>query len=398
MIRMSDTLPSRTSRRQARWAVQIDMSSRDPSRITVLQQEFTVSYKPGDIQALNKRFVTLLETIRRDLRGSTTSLSQDKYDKCLNKLRDIGADAYALLPDGMTEYIQELEEELEADEPGRGISLDFTFPPEMALLWEMVYSGDPFGAVDIQQFWGIRYPIGHLFWNTHLRPSIKLRQGVFASIHEQLHHTHSELAKIEEKLRQIREHLQLDVSLQRLEHALFEDDLNEETLLRYFYSHDFTYGIVHFACHCVNPTDTSASQAYLRITADRCQVDLRSGYFKKLAKHKHRFRHRPLVFLNACQSSTPLYLLQSLNFPRNLLTFRAGGVIATACTMPDHFASQFAVYFYHHLLEHAAQRRPAFISEALWQTRRHFLAKDNNPLGLAYGLYAVSSQELRLGD
>lgn len=103
-----------------------------------------------------------------------------------------------------------------------------------------------------------------------------------------------------------------------------------------------------------------------------------------------------MVFLNACESATPLHLLQSMNFPNSLLNFGAGGVIATVCTIPDNFASAFASIFYKHLLEKTSTSMRANIGEALLETRRYFLQEYNNPLGLAYGLYAVSNQQLRI--
>ncbi|MCP4415106.1 MAG: hypothetical protein GY805_00690 [Chloroflexi bacterium] len=86
-----------------------------------------------------------------------------------------------------------------------------------------------------------------------------------------------------------------------------------------------------------------------------------------------------------------------MNYP-----LQAAGVIATACTIPDKFASAFAMEFYRRLLPKAdsgnqmSQMMLINIGEALMETRLHFLKHYNNPLGLAYGLYAVSNQKLRL--
>ena len=130
---------------------------------------------------------------------------------------------------------------------------------------------------------------------------------------------------------------------------------------------------------------------------------------KLLAWQDHGFVNGPFVFLNACGTATPGHLLQTMSFPNEILGFGASGVIATACTMPDNFASSFAVEFYRRLLNMTREKndegtlvdvvRPFAattidIGEAMLQTRLHFLRKHNNPLGLAYGLYAVPYQQL----
>jgi hypothetical protein len=104
-------------------------------------------------------------------------------------------------------------------------------------------------------------------------------------------------------------------------------------------------------------------------------------------------------------------MLQTLSFPTEILNFGAGGVVATACTIHDGFASAFASELYRRLLGQGKDsddskgqgrsRIPSTSSDigvALMETRLHFLEKYNNPLGLAYGLYAVSNQQLRLLD
>lgn len=127
------------------------------------------------------------------------------------------------------------------------------------------------------------------------------------------------------------------------------------------------------------------------------EVQLSLGKFNTLARKHRGFGKRPLIFMNACESATPLHLLQSLNLPTAMLNFGAGSVIATACTLPDNFASAFAAEFYRRLLSKPLTEEQAYIGEALLQTRLHFMTKPyRNPLGLAYGMYALSNQWLRL--
>jgi hypothetical protein len=71
-------------------------------------------------------------------------------------------------------------------------------------------------------------------------------------------------------------------------------------------------------------------------------------------------------------------------------------VIATACVVPDLFASAFAKEFYRKLLTRPAAPATTNIATVLMETRQHFLTEFENPMGLAYGLYAGSDQEFRI--
>jgi hypothetical protein len=75
-----------------------------------------------------------------------------------------------------------------------------------------------------------------------------------------------------------------------------------------------------------------------------------------------------------------------------ILNRGALAVLATLCPVPDYFAHEFARHFYRQLFPADGGRkgvRPCFLAEALLATRRHFLDQYNNPLGLAYVLYAT---------
>jgi hypothetical protein len=86
--------------------------------------------------------------------------------------------------------------------------------------------------------------------------------------------------------------------------------------------------------------------------------------------------------------SNPDHLMQTQSFPNGFLGFGASGVIATACDIPDRFAAAFACEFYKNLLSDSGGRSPT-VSKALLKTRRAFMSEPyNNPLGLAYGLFA----------
>ena len=63
-------------------------------------------------------------------------------------------------------------------------------------------------------------------------------------------------------------------------------------------------------------------------------------------------------------------------------------LVATLCPVPDYFAHTFAKKFYEFLFDFSTPRHQ-YVAEALLATRLHFMQKYNNPLGLAYVLYAV---------
>jgi hypothetical protein len=69
-------------------------------------------------------------------------------------------------------------------------------------------------------------------------------------------------------------------------------------------------------------------------------------------------------------------------------------VLATLCPVPDYFAHAFAAKFYEFLHERlqdttGVHRRYRYLAETLLGTRRYFMEEFNNPLGLAYTLYAM---------
>ena len=69
------------------------------------------------------------------------------------------------------------------------------------------------------------------------------------------------------------------------------------------------------------------------------------------------------------------------DFVRRFMQSGARGVIATECDVPDAFAAAFVRPFYDRVL--AGER----FGRALLATRRHFLDRYRNPVGLLYAAY-----------
>jgi hypothetical protein len=90
--------------------------------------------------------------------------------------------------------------------------------------------------------------------------------------------------------------------------------------------------------------------------------------------------------VNACGTGQQNAAAEPPGFPAQWVGYGALAVLVTLCPVPDHFAHAFAVRFYEELFGDGA--RPGYPAEALLATRRHFMEEFNNPLGLAYVLYA----------
>jgi hypothetical protein len=353
-------------------------------------------FAEGDAMAYNRQLVEILGKLCLLVNRTGITLTADHKREFLQRLRETGEAAYAqFFPSEARKRLQQLD----AKKQPEGLSPTFMIPSARSLFWELLYAGDPLGDTDAEQFWGFRYPIGRMYMGIEDEDTINLQEGVFSAIHDQLVGARAEIEELGRQIAEICDLLGMQLKLKLLDQTIAADALSPDQLIRIMVSDEFRYGLIHLACHCVNPQDAGVAQAFLRLTAHGQELELRLEKLQSVQSRYHLI-HRPLVFLNACESATPGHLLQMLNFPTGMLGFGAGGVIATACAMPDDFASAFAAAFYKRLLDRARRSddMAATIGEALLETRRYFLEEHNNPLGLAYGLYAVATQQLHLGD
>lgn len=174
--------------------------------------------------------------------------------------------------------------------------------------------------------------------------------------------------------------------------------------LQHIFARNERYGLVHFACHC-RPHKSAKRALNLSIGGELITIDeeLILNHLRRKQATGEFDAQGPLVFLNACSTATAE--LNSLaELPVGWIkTQNAKAVIATICDMPDIFAYAFAVKFYSTLVGALKQSKEYWleakdtmrrlpqqdIAEALLETRLYFLNVFNNPLGLAYELYAV---------
>ena len=347
-------------------------------------RQFPINFAEGDIHTFNKLFIAILENLRLDVQKQGIDLNNCPHDY-LTQLRDLGKAAYnKILPTAARKYLKDVEQE----EQKRGLSLTFQTPATFSFFWEMLYAGSPFEVAQ-EQFWGFHYPIGRTYWGElKFSDRIRLQQGILSAIHHKLKYSRQEIEQIKQHLDKACEILQLKLAFELLEQRLPAQDPCIATLIQLFNDEEFKHGIIHFACHCDN------SLLSLTVHEEKLEIELE----ELLIWQDYGFQNRPFVFLNACASATLGNLLQTLKFPTEMLNFGAGGVIATACIIPDNFASAFASKFYEILFHQLARDVPVNIGEVLLETRLFFLNKYNNPLGLAYGLYALSNQQLRLTE
>ncbi|MFO7170089.1 MAG: hypothetical protein DIU80_018860, partial [Chloroflexota bacterium] len=97
---------------------------------------------------------------------------------------------------------------------------------------------------------------------------------------------------------------------------------------------------------------------------------------------------RPLVFLNACEGATQDAFYYDGFMPFFIEECGARGFIGTEVKAPQLLAHDFALRF----LERFGEGRP--VGEILWQLRRYYLEKHNNPLAFNYTLYGLDEVQL----
>lgn len=385
-----DTLESKEVRKETRRALQV-MIFPGVAALIVEGRQFPLTFAENDVQNFNRKFIAILEALRRDVQTRGIDLT-DYAHTYHTQLRDLGRAAYnKVLPRDARTYLAEIE----AQEQTRGLSFTFKTPPTFPLFWEMLYAGQT-SIAEEDLFWGFRYPLGQTYWEYEAPDRVRLQEGVFSAIHERLDASKVETQHLACFLAEISQSLKRPLVLQLLDQVIPLEDLCAERVMALFHHDEFRYGLIHFACHCQDVSAIGATEAFLSFTAHAQEIEM--SLENLLTWQDQGFLHRPFVFLNACESATSNHLLQTLSFPTGILGFGAVGVIATACTIPDNFASAFAAEFYHRLLTKSAPNATANIGEALLETRLHFLQTYNNPLGLAYSLYAVSNQQLKLLD
>lgn len=371
----------------------------DPGWITVPGKKWRQPAAAGDVLTFNADYIGILDGLRKLVQQQGTDLtgidlSEEPHDY-LSQLRTTGRAAYMkFLPPDARKYIE--DKDAEAIRDNQRLLLNITSEPELPLFWSMLYSGEPGGTVQTDRFWGFRYPLGHMYLldSSVLIEKISTGNGILSAIHEDLLFSRQEVEQLAKLVAHASEHCGIKITLQLLEQLIPLNNLTEDTFLDLLTAEDFGFGVIHFACHCEHLTvPVSRSQLLLKMQTKPLNITLK----QLMGRQEPGFQHHPFIFLNACESETVGDLLGTTRFPTELLNLKAGGVIATACIIPDNFASEFAHEFYRLLLLRLGTGLSASLADVLWETKRHFLDRYNNPLGLAYNLHALASQKMLIG-
>jgi hypothetical protein len=318
------------------------------------------------------------------------------------------------------------------------------------ILWSMFYEGGQQGDPDWHRFWGFRVPITQWLMHMWRKPPLGLQRAL-SVIGEDLRFPRHEVAVLANRLGDthcfnlvhvIKELVKRDLAASMLQPGVeplwkeceaedpkadrdaqdalwlahFLDscpggkrDEWKESAWRAVFMAPETYDLVHFACHCKKEDNEWLTSLKLKVAGE--SLALNTSFLSTELDRKQRGEAwtaeepGPMVFLNACATGQQNEDDQFPGFPEEWIRCQgAKAVIVTLCKVPDAFAYAFAVKFYDILFKAVTDRdsldpssiRNRYVAEALLQTRRFFMKEYNNPLGLAYDLYAV--QNMRMED
>jgi hypothetical protein len=308
-----------------------------------------------------------------------------------------------------------------AEEPSLAFIENVKDADTAPVLWEMMYEGEIYSNPIWRKFWGFRVPIA--YWGSRFRTErINLDNGVFAAAYENLPFAGKELTILTERIGAglkfdrlgdvLRESVMKEIPnqefdwkgnwfaeffthMQKDEHAI--SDWKRRQWVEIFMKRPGAYGLVHFACHCT-PGAGNEFLSRLDLKVGGEEICLDAGFISAALSRpaKRRDDPGPLVFLNACGTGEVSAKQRPPGFPLKWMENQGAlAVLVTLCPVPDYFAHKFASKFYEILSkavahpETRAGRRNRYVAETLLLTRRHFMKKYNNPLGLAYVLYGM---------
>ena len=326
---------------------------------------FTIQLTPDDVKNLN----TLL---RGAIQQVANSVGNDlAYKGTLTELAKMGSYTFDKIFQD-EEVKKTIHEGLQPGTIVQITSKDFFVP------WELLYDGPLEENIDISYFWGIQYIISRVIPQNKRKgafaptvlASTRPRVGLIA--YDRLPY----VAQIEiPRFRAFHdaEKIQLD-PLRKLSTQQRALDMIE---LKRFLAQELH--VIHFACHAFE--DDPIEKSYLFVSEDFAlsMIDCSTSEFDLV--------HNPFIFLNACLTGQvdPRY---TSSWAGKFWELGASGVLGADFSVPDWFASAFSDVLYQYLLYGLS------IGEALIKARRQFWAEQNNPLGLAYALYASPSIKL----
>ncbi|MUG95772.1 CHAT domain-containing protein [Scytonema sp. UIC 10036] len=307
------------------------------------------------------------------------------------------------------------------------------------ILWDMMHEVDDGDEENLDdfldeqnwgRFWGLRIPITYWISNVESEVSrdIQLRK-TFAAVHQDLSFADKEAQllvryftgkghrDLEQAFREAAnkagwEDCQANSWLKKYLESLKNENQDDseqwkqKTLISILKDRQNYYDLLHFACHCevANEKNEFLSVLNMKVAGAPVLLDVYSLATKlqfkpdsELAREAQSYGR--LVFLNACDSGNQDPFYEPPGFPVYWIKGqKASAVIVTLCKIPDYFAYAFAEKFYENLYKginpESESCHLSYISEALLETRRYFMKEHNNPLGLAYVLYAIDGARI----
>lgn len=155
--------------------------------------------------------------------------------------------------------------------------------------------------------------------------------------------------------------------------------------------------IQHFSCHCNTKKQNHTDYEIILATKEKTfwgqniverKVSL-GDLEKKFGRMYSRDRKKsyPLIFLNACGSST-FNPGNTNSFPNLFIEINNRGFIGTTANIPDNFAAEFSKKFYQYLLSGKS------LGESIYLSKWNFLLVNSSPLGILYLIYANPDTKL----
>jgi hypothetical protein len=426
-LRVGDLVPSEPQRRRT---LTVLVRSSGEVLVGPSYLETRTGFTQAEAVAAKRAFADALHDLarrrpgpRRDLEAVSLSpglfeqeaarLDEPERREFLMRLRKLGAGLRGRLSPDLADKLR--QEGFPADDGAEQPGLDFV-QTGAPVLWDMLYEGVQAEPLDWRCFWGFRTPLGN--WTANKRgptnESIALDSDLFTAISEDLCGGGPEAAFLAQLLegaglrhvslaQALRRQVLLEAELPEAEPTAPGDDWlrrhlapmtpaqregwKKAALARIFATARDQSSLIHFACHCGAGDHELMSRLEILVAGEWLTMDV-ALMAADLGRQPERRRDGPLVFLNACGTAAP-----ESGFPDRWMDHGAPAVIATLCPVPDDFALAFAARFYLILFKEA--RYPA---EALLATRRYFMERYGNPLGLAYVLYARKDTHVLLSQ
>jgi len=249
---------------------------------------------------------------------------------------------------------------------------------EAAIPWALMYVGDlsDDAHLDWQQFLGMRHlveqvPLGPLMpgRSTRIRSVPQLAVGLNVNLRVGGDLVNSKVQEHQQRWQDLRSQRQgLSLTPRSSRSAVLDalkDPANGDQIV-YFYCHATAQG---------RNDDTGQAAITMEPGPPLTLDDLADNAGSSIP-----LVNQPVVFINACESAdlTPLFYT---GFVPYFLSRGARGVIGTQCKTPALFAIRFAEAFFDRVFDGEP------VGESMLATRRDFLDRYRNPLGLVYAVH-----------